>query len=72
MMRPTDDLTRIAEQGGGFTISAKLYTVNDLSTIAAAASRGGARIHVTDAKKMAVNDLTKIATAGKGSVIFDL
>ncbi len=72
MMRPTDDLIKIAEQGGGFTISAKLYTVNDLSTIASAASRGGARIHITNANKMVVNDLTKIAVAGKGSITFDL
>ncbi len=71
MIKSTNDLVRIAAAGGGFHVKAGTKPVNDLVTIAAAASRNGARIVVSNSAHLPTDDLARIGAAGKGSVIFE-
>jgi dihydroorotase-like cyclic amidohydrolase len=66
-----NDLVRILGAGGGFTIDAAAYPVDDLVRIAAAAA-AGSRIHILHAGRLAAADLVRIAGAGAGTVTFDL
>lgn len=72
MKRSAGDLARIAVAGGGFTIDAKNYTVEELARIAVAANNHKPRIHITNAHTLSTNDIARIAVAGKGAVSFDL
>jgi len=56
---------RIAAAGGGFHMSAKSFTVDQLYRIAAAASRHGARITITEANHLTTDQLYQVAAAGK-------
>lgn len=67
--RLTDDLVRIAEAGGGFTLSADNRLTSDLVRIAAAASTKGARVTFTGLGNRLTNDLVRIAIAGDGCVV---
>ena len=69
--RTTDDLIRVAAVGGGFHVAAA-RDVMDLVRIAeAAASTPVARITITRAYSLAIDDLVRIAAAGKGAVTFE-
>jgi len=70
MLFAIDDLAKLSKAGGGFSVSASTYTVDDLRRIARAASEGNARITVTNIN-LTIEDLIRIGRAGKGSVFFD-
>ena len=72
MVKRTDDLVRIAAAGGGLVINGNMRRTDELVRIAAAASRHGARLRLKGLTIRPVEELIKIAAAGKGSVIFDL
>lgn len=70
MQRPVDDLIRIANMGGGMRISA-VYGIDALIRIAAAASRGKARVFITNSDALPLDAILRIAGAGDGSVVFE-
>lgn len=65
------DLVRIAAAGGGFRIDCTKHFVSDIERIASAASMGGGFIILENTESMLVNDKVRIASAGKGHVIFN-
>ena len=69
--KDVDDLIHIAAAGGGFSLDSARHSVDDLTRIAAAAAGTGTRIAVSRATRMSTEDLIRIATAGRGAVIFD-
>jgi hypothetical protein len=70
-MLSTDDFVRVAVAGGGFTLDAQRFQVNDLVRIAVAASSKGARVAIQNAQVISINDLVRIAVAGKGAIFFE-
>jgi DNA replication protein len=68
--RPTDDLIRIANSGGGMILNASTMMTSDLIRIANAASGSGARITIAEIGTRPTGDLIRIANAGKGCVAF--
>lgn len=65
------DLIRIANAGGGMTLSAKSFVVDDLIRIASASSGKRARLKIVDANFIRTDDLIRIANAGGGCVDFE-
>ena len=70
MLFAVDDLVKLSRAGGGFSVSASTYSVDDLLRIAGAASQGNARITVTNIN-LTIEDLIRIGRVGKGSVFFE-
>jgi len=68
---PIDDLVRIAQAGGGFRLDATHRYPDELMQIATAAKTGGATVIFYGMSTYYTDDLIRIATAGKGSVIFE-
>jgi DNA replication protein len=64
-------LVRIAAAGGGFRLEASLRTTNDLVRVAAAAGNSGASIAFAGMVMRPIDDLVRIAAAGKGRVTFE-
>ena len=71
MNKTVEDLTRIANAGGGLHLSAASYTTEDLICIAHASSKKKARLHLSSCKSKTTEDLLRIANAGKGCVSFE-
>lgn len=69
-MKSVHELAVLAAAGGGFDIPAGATSVDDLTMIAAAASRGNARITITGVGRLSQDDLIQIAAAGKGAIVF--
>jgi hypothetical protein len=67
----TDDFVRLASAGGGFTLDAQRFQVNDLVRIASAASSKGARVTIQNAQNIPLTDLIRIAVAGAGAIFFE-
>jgi DNA replication protein len=67
----TDDLIRIAIAGGGFRLDCRSRKTEDLIRIALAASNNNSRVVFFGASFRLVDELVKIAVAGKGSVSFE-
>jgi hypothetical protein len=72
MPRPTEDLVRIAEAGGGLTIDASMREIEDLIRIAEAARKSGGRVHITNTRMWKTDELVQVASVGQGCVSFDL
>ena len=72
MPRPTEDLVRIAEAGGGLTIDASMREIEDLIKIARAARESGGRIHITNIRMWKTDELVQVASVGRGCVSFEL
>ncbi len=70
MIFTAEDLMKIAASGGGFSISASNYTVEELMNIAVSASTFTSRIIIRE-PNLKVEDLMKIAVSGKGAVFFE-
>jgi hypothetical protein len=68
---PTDDLIQIANAGGGFRLDATHRYPDELVQIASAAKNGGATVIFYGMSRCYTHDLIRIATAGKGAVIFE-
>jgi hypothetical protein len=68
---PIDDLIQIANAGGGFRLDATHRYPDELMQIATAAKNGGATVIFSGMSRYYTNDLIRIATAGKGAVIFE-
>jgi len=68
---PIDDLIQIASAGGGFRLDATQRYPDELMQIATAAKNGGATVIFSGMFQYYTNDLIRIATAGKGAVIFE-
>ena len=68
---PVNDLIRIAHAGGGFRLDTTHRYPDELMQIAAAAKTGGATVIFSGMSVHYTDDLIRIATAGKGSVIFE-
>jgi hypothetical protein len=68
MSKPTDDLVRIVNAGGGLDLRNMSKPTEDLVRIASAAS--GKRAAVTINGNKPTDDLVRIASAGKGCVTF--
>lgn len=67
----TTDIIRIASAGGGLHIDCTDQIVTDLVRIANAASVGGGYIFLENTAKLLVEEKVRIASAGKGHVIFE-
>ena len=68
---PIDDLIQIASAGGGFRLDATQRYPDELMQIATAAKNGGATVIFYGMSRCYTHDLIRIATAGKGAVIFE-
>ena len=68
---PIDDLIQIASAGGGLRLDATHRYPDELMQIASAAKKGGATVIFYGMARYYTNDLLRIATAGKGAVIFE-
>jgi hypothetical protein len=68
---PVDDLIRMANAGGGFRLDATHRYPAEPMQIATAAKTGGATVIFSGMSAHYADDLIQIATAGKGSVIFE-
>ena len=65
-----NQLVRLAEAGGGFTINAQQgFHVEDLERIANAAAGTGARVTIQN-YRLSLDDMIRIARAGRGAVVF--
>ena len=67
----TTDFVRIAAAGGGLRIDCSKHLVPDIVRIASAASLGGGYIYLENAVRLSTTDKVRIASAGKGYVIFN-
>jgi hypothetical protein len=67
----TDDLVEIARAGGGFVLEVGRRNTDELVRIAAAARKSGSTVVFTKMLARKKEALMKIATAGKGHVIFE-
>lgn len=65
-----DDALELAEAGGGFEIDLDICTYDMAFKIALAAGRSGAQITFTGAKNEEIDNLSRIARAGKGNIKF--
>lgn len=72
MIRPAQELLRIASAGGGFTLDGSRYSADDLVEIVSAVRRNGSRVHITRCLMKSTDDLVRIAAAGKGCVTFEV
>ena len=70
-MKTTDELIKIATAGGGFVLEAGRRTTEELVRIASAARHSGATVIFKNMAVRKTNDLAKIASAGKGRIIFE-
>lgn len=69
--RSIDDLIKIAEAGGGFSLAATHKETDDLIRIAAAGSEKGSRITFTGLTHRDINDLIRISAAGQGCIVLE-
>ncbi len=69
---PLNDLVRIAAAGGGFDIIADEYGIDELARIASAASKHKSRLRILQCGRLGVKELTRLGSAGKGGVWFEL
>ena len=71
---PSSNITKVALQylglAGGVDMDITGRAIDDLTTIATAAARAGARVILRGTRGRDVTDLIRIATAGKGCVTF--
>ena len=65
-----EDLARLAGRGGGFEIDAARVTHADIVRIVSHVV-SNARIVITNAQRIPIDDLVSIAAHGKGAVIFE-
>ena len=70
-MKSTADIVRIINFGGGVIVDASIGTDNLVKIASHAASSGG-RVIVKNANKKLTDHLVRIASFGKGAVMFDL
>jgi hypothetical protein len=70
--RSIGELVRIAGFGGGFTLDARKYNLEQVIRVLNAAADSGARIHIANAGDMTTDQLVRLAGLGKGCVTFDL
>ena len=68
-----DDLLRLASRGAGLEINAGPWTADQLARLASAAAGGRAHLRIKGLGAVGIrpiDDLLRIASAGKGSVFF--
>jgi hypothetical protein len=70
-MKTTEELLKIAGEGGGLVLNGGKRTTDELALIAGAAKRSGATIIFRNMAVRKTESLLKIAKAGKGRVIFE-
>ena len=64
MLFAIDDLVKLSRAGGGFSVSASIYSVDDLLRIARAASQGNAQLTATNIN-LTIEDLIRIGRAAR-------
>lgn len=72
MLRSIEELLKIAQAGGGFKLDASRCTTDDVVKLAEVIGRCGAELRISKIYSKSTDDLVKIASAGKGHVIFEL
>ena len=65
------DLVRIVEAGAGLRLNSGDCAREDLVHLAEIASRKNVQIIITGSDKCSTEDLIRIASAGKGSIMFE-
>jgi hypothetical protein len=70
MVLDFDNLRLLVANGGGVTVDASKYTVQQLTLLAAHAAASGAQLTVEGFSGLSSDDLRTIAANGKGKVIF--
>jgi len=70
-MKTTDELVKIVAAGGGLVFEPGRRTTDELTRIAAAAKHSGATVVLRNMAVRKTDALIKIASAGKGKVIFE-
>ena len=71
MIRPVEELVRIASHGGGMTLEANRFQTEDLVRIASHAAPTKAILVLRGADHFSTDDLVKIASYGQGCVRFE-
>jgi len=61
---------QIASAGRGFEISWRHFQLAELIQIASAAGQGRGALTITDAEDKPVAQVTQVASAGRGAVVF--
>lgn len=69
--KTVSELISIVRAGGGLTVKAAEFTIDDLMPIVRAAAESGAYIRVTGALHWRAKDLVRLAEVGRGHVSFD-
>jgi hypothetical protein len=66
----TDELVRLAANGGGFEVDVAQFSQADLVRIAANTAASGAKIVIINARHISIDNLVQIAANGKGNIFF--
>lgn len=72
MLRSIEELIKIAEAGGGFSMDASHCTTEEVVRVARVAGECGAELRISRICGKTTDDLVKIASAGKGHVFFEI
>ncbi len=72
MLRSIEELIKIAEAGGGFSMDASRCTTDEVVRVARVAGEHGAELRISRICGKSTEDLVKIAAAGKGHVFFEI
>jgi DNA replication protein len=72
MLRSIEELIKIAEAGGGFSMDASHCTTEEVMRVARVAGECGAELRISRICGKTTDDLVKIASAGKGHVFFEI
>ncbi|MGD9402282.1 MAG: hypothetical protein PVF95_08465 [bacterium] len=72
MLRSIEELIKIAQAGGGFTMDASRCTTEEVLRVARVAGECGAEVRISRICGKTTDDLVKIAIAGKGHVFFEI
>lgn len=66
-----NELARVASFGGGFTISARNFRIDDIVRIVSF-MQPKAQIVIKDARLIPVDGMVRISSFARGSVVFDI
>lgn len=72
MLRSIEELIKIAQAGGGFSMNASRCTTDDILRVAEVAGKTGAELRISRICGKTTDELVKIAEVGKGKVFFEL
>jgi len=72
MVLTIEQLEKILASGGGLRVSASSYSVSQLTRLASAAASGHAALQLIETAALTAAQLTLLAEAAPGHIVFDL